>query len=114
MRTAEERLALLHRRAAALRRKRDRRALRSWGAATAGLLAALIGLTVLLDPVAHGLGQSGSTGATLLSEGAGGYVLVGVIAFMAGVALTAALIRRGKKTRFRQENRDGEEDRTAQ
>ncbi len=114
MRTPEERLERLHSRAAALRRQREKRALQGWGAASAGLFAVLVGMTALLDPTAHGLGQSGSAGATLLSESAGGYVLVGVIAFMAGVALTAALIRRRKNARFPRKDREGEEDRTAQ
>ena len=113
MRTAEERLELMHRRAAALRRRRDGRALHGWGAATAGLFAALIGVTVLLDPAAHGLGTGGATGATLLSESTGGYVLVGVIAFMAGVTLTAALICRRKRTRFPKEDRSGGDGRAA-
>lgn len=44
----------------------------------------------------HGL-VPGLYGATLLSEEAGGYVLVGVLAFAAGVVLTLLCIRQRKK-----------------
>ncbi len=111
MRTAEERLELLQRRAALLQRERDKRSLTGWGLSSVGLMAALVVLITALDPVAHGLTGSGSTGAALLSDSTGGYVLVGVIAFMVGVALTAWLIRRRKKPHPRQ--KEEEENRPA-
>ena len=37
------------------------------------------------------------TGASMLSESAGGYVLIAVIAFFAGVIITAVLLRSRRK-----------------
>ncbi len=42
----------------------------------------------------HGLSVETASGASMLSENAGGYVLVGVLAFMSGVVITVILKRR--------------------
>lgn len=60
------------------------------------LFLCLLGLTPAFD-TGHGLTGDVSAGASLLSDGAGGYVLTAVLAFMAGVILTAVLLRRKKK-----------------
>ena len=60
---------------------------------------ALLALCLLLVIGAAGAVHPGGTaglysGATMLFENAGGYVLVAVLAFMAGVVITAVLLRR--------------------
>lgn len=56
----------------------------------------------------HGNAQ-GAYGAMLLYEDAGGYVLVGVISFMAAVVITILCIRGKKKNEKRKEKLIGEE-----
>lgn len=52
----------------------------------------------------------GMSGATMLLQGAGGYVLVGIIAFVLAVTITVLCIRhRGKSGKYDIENNDTEE-----
>ena len=48
-------------------------------------------------------GRAALTGASLLGASAGGYVLVAVLAFMAGVAVTALLKRREQTQKTEEE-----------
>ena len=93
MRSPKERLALMHRRAGELKRKEDRRRLVTAGGASLGLFAVLLG--AILSAARGGFAGYGTggtfAGASLLPEGAGGYVLTAVIAFTAGVIVTAVL-----------------------
>ncbi len=75
MRTDEERIELLHRKASQLA---DQRRTRIWGAASAGLLTVLIALVVLTYSPSVTM-AGGFTASSLLGEDVGGYVLVGVI-----------------------------------
>lgn len=100
MRTAEARLSLLHQRAWQLSRKKSRRMLAYSAIRTTVLLAVLFMLTVRLGKLQEGFSQIRYTGASLLGESAGGYVLVAVIAFTAGVVITV-VIKRYKKPRGR-------------
>lgn len=95
--TAEERVASLHARMDALREKRERRKTAALGASCAALAA---GLVLLI--FSEGTGGPGGTaslysGATILSENAGGYVPLAVAAFIAGVIITVLCIRHGAK-----------------
>ena len=99
MRDHRERLAVLHRRSDEIRHGRDAASLFMQGAGCT-VLFILLALTVGMysggaEPV------SLYTGASLLDENAGGYVLVAVIAFMAGAAVTAYLIKRRNITKNR-------------
>ncbi len=80
MRTTTERLALLYQRVSKMQRRRDRTALVLQGSGRAVLL------TVLVTMVRHYSGNAEMTalftGASLLDENVGGYVMVAVIAFM--------------------------------
>lgn len=94
MRTEEERIAALHARMNARRRKREQRK-------TAGLSAACVGLTVCLTALifhgncTHFSGAEGLyTGSMMLFGDAGAYVLTAVLAFMMGAAVTVLIIRR--------------------
>ena len=97
MRTPEERVLAVHARMDALRRARERRK-----TGILGMGSALLALCLLLVIGAARALHPGSTaglysGATMLFENAGSYVLVAVLAFMAGVVITAALLRKRYK-----------------
>lgn len=93
MRTAEERLALLHRRANLLKKKKELALLRVLGCASGGLAVCLLALLALLGQSGHDIAVSGYAATSLLSEHAGGYVLAAVIAFALGVVVTVLLRR---------------------
>ena len=94
MRTPEERVLAVRARMDALRRARERRK-----TGILGMGSALLALCLLLVIGAAGAVHPGGTaglysGAIMLFENAGGYVLVAVLAFMSGGVITAALLRR--------------------
>ena len=94
MRTPEERVLAVRARMDALRRARERRK-----TGILGMGSAQLALCLLLVIGAAGAVPPGGTaglysGAIMLFENAGGYVLVAVLAFMSGVVITAALLRR--------------------
>ena len=93
MRTSEERLKLLHERADEMQRQRDALRLKLTGGASGVLAVCLISLLAVFGKSGHGITESGYAGTSLLSESAGGYVLVAVIAFAVGVVLTVMLTR---------------------
>lgn len=103
MMTAEERLAELHTRMAARRQWRERRT-------TTRLYAVCVALALCLTALVFGEGAHPSgtagvyTGAAMLFEGAGAYVLTAVVAFMLGVAVTALLKRKQSKQQMEEEN----------
>ena len=98
MRTHEERVSSLHLRMAARRRKRARRMTGAMGFAAAALAGCLL-LIIGEGSFAHAGGTAGMyTGAMMLFEHAGAYVLVALLAFMGGAVTAALLIRR--KTDF--------------
>ena len=93
----EERIQALHARVRALRRVRERRKTGAMGAASAALTGCLLFL-VFGGGGTHPGGAAGLySGATMLFEGAGPYVLIAVAAFMAGVVVTVVLIRSRRK-----------------
>ena len=103
MRTAEERLASLHTRMANRRQRKWRQTTNRLYALCAALALCLTAL--VFDGAAHPGGTAGVyTGAAMLFEGAGAYVLTAVVAFMAGVAVTALLKRKQNKQRTEEEN----------
>ena len=90
--TDGERLDALHTKMADRRRKKERR---MTFAAGAGCAVSAAGLGVLIiDGTAHTSGTAGTySGAAMLFDGSGIYVLIAVIAFSLGAALTVLLIR---------------------
>ena len=101
--TEEKRVQELHRRMA--ERKRKKANARTAAAGVCSLLL-FAGLFALIGST--GLMHQGSTaglysGATLLFESAGGYVLAALLAFMAGVLVTVLIMRRQGK-----EQKEGE------
>ena len=93
MRTAEERIALLHRRARTIKRKRIAGQLIGCGSAAVCVFAFLMGALARTGVRLSGTMSGDYTASSMLSENAGAYVLVAVAAFMVGVAVTVALIR---------------------
>ena len=99
MKSAEERIILMHRKANVLRKKRDHALLLIWGTASVCLFLCFLSVMTPLCLTGHGLAEATATASSLLSDSAGGYVLIGVIFFMVGVLTTVFFIRkRGRKT----------------
>ena len=96
MRSKEERIRLLHQRAAGLQKKNDVRRLLTAGGISTVLFAALLSLTIYLQGLTGYAGDQ-FTASSLLADSAGGYVLVAVIFFMLGVLISVALIRYQKR-----------------
>ena len=99
MKSHEERLDLLRRRALALEKRRAKSVLLTAGSLCAVLFAALMGTIAQLSGPAPGIAGSGFAGASLLTESAGGYVLTAVLAFMVGVVVTIVIRRRAERGR---------------
>ena len=109
MRTTDELMALVLAQSKKRRRKRESRALASLSAASVMLFFCLVGLGGI-----YGGGHRGTVpglyGSTLLYEGAGGYVLVGVVAFAVAVVITVLCIRyRNKQKGNKTETEDDEQ-----
>ena len=99
--TPEERVSSLHKRMEARRCTRERRKTGAIGA-----FNALLAVCLLLLIWGEGKAHCGSTadlysGATMLLEGAGGYVLVSVVSFAAAVVITVTCIRFHRKQKER-------------
>ena len=91
MKSSEITIRRVHQRAAELQREREKRSLQLSGGISALLCIVLFAAAGQLDLHAV-VSLSGSfAGSSLLSESAGGYVLVGVAAFMSGVILTVII-----------------------
>lgn len=99
MRTQKELVASLHERMAARERARAHRRVQALRAAAVAVAACLL-LVIYGGGVARQGGTAGLySGATLFFENAGAYVLVALLAFMAGAAVTVVCIRRQRKAR---------------
>ena len=93
MRNTEENLSRMHARAAELRRKSNRTRTGIAGAVSGALAICLVFVMHQIQSVGHGIIGGQTTGSSLLSDSAGGYVLVAVVAFAAGVAITALIYK---------------------
>ena len=76
-----------------MKKQQEKQKLTIWGSVSGALAVFLIVLTIQLVGSSHAIGYSGLSGSSMLNESAGGYVLVAIAAFAAGVVLTT-LIRR--------------------
>ncbi|MBQ3466627.1 MAG: hypothetical protein IJH22_06865 [Firmicutes bacterium] len=93
MRNTEEKIRIMHKRAAAIKRKEDRFRLRVLGSLSGCLLVCLIVMVQKLGGLQHDVLIGQTTGSSLLDDGTGGYVLAAVIAFIAGVIITAMIYK---------------------
>ncbi len=114
MRTNEERARLVHERTAALRREhraRQRRRLNAACMAACLLLVAGIGALMpgLMENISTG-GISHTSGAASLIAGNGalGYILMGLLAFLLGVCVTVLLYRLRRTDERHREDSDDE------
>jgi len=94
MRTDQERILLMHRRAEELHRQTERRKMRYLSVSCVVLCVCLTGLTMMFSGIGHGMMTGTATATSLLEDSAGGYVLAAVLAFTAGVLITVILMRR--------------------
>ena len=99
MMTDEERVAALHKKMHAYRRKKDRRITAVCGVASSVLLLCLILLPILQEGPHEGSTSGMYSGSALLFSGIGGYVLIGVLAFIIGVGIAVFCIRKNNRNK---------------
>ncbi|MBR6444685.1 MAG: hypothetical protein IKS63_04585 [Firmicutes bacterium] len=97
MRNADERITKMHARAAELRRHADRTRSKIFGSISAALAVCLVFVVHQIQSAGHGIMAGQNTGSSMLSDSAGGYVLIAVIAFVAGTVITALIIKHRKR-----------------
>ena len=97
MRNTEERLGRMHERAHEIRKRADKTILKVTGSISAGLMACLILILQQVQKMHPVIINGKSAGSSLLSDSAGAYVLIAVIAFMAGVIITAVIYKSRRK-----------------
>ena len=99
MRSTDERIAAVQARSRALRRREaKRRGLIISGLSTAACIAAIFGFAFYIPGLLEGaspssLGTSGAFGSILASGGALGFVIIGILAFCLGVAVTLLCVK---------------------
>ncbi|MCR5792381.1 MAG: hypothetical protein K6G65_04360 [Lachnospiraceae bacterium] len=93
MRSTKERILLLHQRASEIQREQDIRHLVWSGGTCAVLLIVLPMLLHRFSRIVSGYRESYYSASSLLGEEVGGYVLVAVLMFMAGVIVTVMIQR---------------------
>ena len=101
----DSRVARVSTRARARRRTIEKRSIAVLSSSCAVLLACLAGVgAILADPVSGDV--VGLYGASLLFNGVGGYVLVGLICFAAAVVITLCCISYRRKSEHRMSDVD--------
>lgn len=112
MRTQEERVSDLHLWMAERNRTRERRKTGLMNAASAVLTVCLL-LIIGERSFAHHGGTAGMySGAMMLFENAGAYVLVALLAFMVGVVVTVVCIHQQRSKRRAEEQKEEENEET--
>ena len=106
--TSEERVDALHARMKELKHAREQRKTAAIGALSF-VLAVCLGFAVFGGAVHSGGAAGEYSGATILFENAGGYVLAAVLAFMAGAGIAALIIRK-RIRKSQEEQKETEED----
>ena len=99
MKTAEEKVVSLHRKMDNRIKVREKRKTELIGAVCAGLAMCFLVLIFQEGAVQFDASPGMYSGAALLFEDVGGYVLVGVLAFTAAVAITLFCINRRNRNR---------------
>ena len=109
MRNTEELVASLHLRMERKRQKRERRRTSAVGMACVGLSICLI--VLVFGGGLHPVGTAGVySGASILFEDAGGYVLIAIPAFMLGVAATVIFLRQRNRGQSRTDQETKQEN----
>ena len=104
-----ERIAQVKERAMRIRQKKEKRAIRGLSTLCLALCCCLVGV---LGEVSGGFRSAaevqGMTGATLLSERTGGYVLVAIVSFVTAVVFTLLCVRLNERNgRLTKEKKEG-------
>lgn len=92
-------------------RKRERAALRRLEELCTVLALGLAGALAHFIGGPPGAAVQGAYGATLLSDSAGGYVLVGVASFTAAAVLTVVCMRLHEREKRKKDNKPNKEER---
>ena len=97
MKSNEERIELMHKKAKKLQYERNRRLM--IGSAIVGvmLFAVLIVSSVVFNVQIEGTAETTFAASSLFSYSLGGYVMVAVIAFMIGVVITVIIKKHTKR-----------------
>ena len=106
-----ERVRRAKRAARQLARRQEQKAMRRLGTLCIVLALALTGVLTHFAGSIPGTVQ-GTYGATLLADSAGGYVLVGVAAFVAAVVLTVVCMRLHEQEKRKNCNDENEKENT--
>ena len=93
MRTSEERIKQMHKRADEMQKKHDKRVLAGMGSLSALLGIVLIAFSVYTIGAQGAITDAAMAGSSLLTENSGGYVLVAVASFSAAVLATSAILK---------------------
>ena len=88
------------------RRRREKRRIYRLSALCVALLVCLAGTLEAASKETGALVPSGAFGSMLLYEDAGGYVLVGVIAFSAAVVITVLCMKYKAKSKRKEKKED--------
>lgn len=99
MRSTEERITRMHSRAAEIKRKADKQRAGIMGVISGALMVCLVFAIQQLSHLHPGIVSGQGTGSSMLSDSTGGYVLIAVIAFVAGTVVTALVYKYKKGTR---------------
>lgn len=109
MRTAEEMVLAVHQRIDVLQRKRENRRTVTAGLGCLSLTGIMLILIVRFSGTKHKILTVDYSGASLLADDAGGYVLVALVSFMAGAAV--ALFLRARRNK---EQKEGKKQRVSE
>ena len=106
MRTADEMVLAVHERMAVLRQKQEKRQITTASAGCAVLGIAVLMLIARFGGTRHAVLPTEYSGASLLADDIGGYILVALAAFMAGAAITALIRARRRKQEAKKPDRE--------
>ena len=98
MRTANEMVLAVHERMTVLQKKQEKRRITAASAGTAVLGISVFLLIARFGGTRHTVLPAEYSGASLLADDIGGYILVALVAFMAGAAITASRPRAPVRT----------------
>ena len=93
MRTQEQRIMLMHKRAGEIKRKKEKITTVISGVCSSALMLFLVVFISFTDGGLHEIGDAGLAGNSMLADSVGGYVMVAVVAFAAAVLITLLCIR---------------------
>ena len=97
MRTTDEMVLAVHERMNKIQRRQETARISAAGGSCVLLFAAVIALVVRFGGMQHQVLPSAYSGASLLADDVGGYILTALIAFMAGAAIAAVIRAKRRK-----------------